>query len=56
MEYEDSGEDRVNKKTLTDITSYTTYVNHIMNLINDSSQDNHVQYFWLNANPKIWKF
>ncbi len=53
---EDSGEDRVNKKTLTDITSYTTYVNHIMNLINDSSQDNHVQYFWLNANPKIWKF
>jgi len=40
-------------KTLTDITKYPEYVDRIKELIGMDSEHNH---WWLNANPKIWKY
>ncbi len=42
-------------KTLTDITKYTDYVKKL-NLLVDGKIANEsvVNYYWLNANPKIW--
>lgn len=49
------------KKTLTEITSYKEYVRDLTNLIiNDNPTEKqslspNINYYWLNANPKIWK-
>jgi 5-methylcytosine-specific restriction enzyme B len=46
-------------KTLTDITKYPEYVDRLQRLIGieqEASVDvNKIEYYWLNANPKIWK-
>ncbi len=46
-------------KTLTDITKYPEYVDRLKRLIGieqEASVDvNKIEYYWLNANPKMWK-
>lgn len=42
-------------KTLTELTRYTKYVEKINLLIDgDTPTETGVEYYWLNANPKIW--
>ena len=44
-------------KTLTDITQYSGYPEQLMNIIdNNIINTNNINYFWLNANQKIWSF
>lgn len=52
-------------KTLTDITKYPDYVSRLRNLLNIRVEPVEntpiapsvgIQYWWLNANPKIWHF
>lgn len=49
--------DKIALKTLTNITSYKKYVEELDTLVNNNEivkeQNN---YWWLNANPKIWSF
>jgi 5-methylcytosine-specific restriction enzyme B len=67
MDWKASGEWAVTKderfamKTLTDITKYTDFVSYLNGLIRDTSQipssstsPQTRQYWWLNANPKMW--
>lgn len=46
-------------KMLTDITNYRDYVNKLISIIDIEKSPhpigNNVNYWWLNANPKIWK-
>jgi 5-methylcytosine-specific restriction enzyme B len=46
-------------KTLTDITKYPDYLEKLKKLMgieeNESGNRTEVEYYWLNANPKIWK-
>ena len=42
-------------KTLTDITKYPDYVKGLESLFfGEEKEENGVQYYWLNANPKYW--
>ncbi len=54
-----SSDNRLPLKTLTDITRYTEFVNYLNKLIETLPQEpdepgSTKQYWWLNANPKIW--
>jgi len=45
-------------KTLTDITKYPGYVDHLKKMLGISegvSENKNKNYWWLNANPKYWK-
>ena len=45
------------QKTLTDITKYPDYVDRLKRLIGIEQKEEipeHIQYWWLNANPKYW--
>lgn len=52
---------KIVSKVFTDITKYPDYVKKLMKVINnnvsniDSSNNTNLSYWWLNANPKIWK-
>lgn len=56
-----AAEYQIVKKTLTEITTYKDYVRDLINLIiNDKPVAKSIinptmGFFWLNANPKIWK-
>lgn len=52
------GEKQVAQKTLTDITSYGKYPEKLLNFMKDEPVMNNGdrQYFWLNANPRMWSF
>ena len=44
------------QKTLTDITGYNDDISRIMELMEEKQQKEDKNYYWLNANPKIWSF
>lgn len=44
------------QKTLTDITSFKDLVKQINGLFGNAAKDDKNQYWWLVANPNVWKF
>lgn len=49
-------EEKLAIKTLTDITGYKKLEDLRFKLVNSPEPPNDCQYWWLNANPKIWSF
>ena len=54
----DTSKNQLALKTLTDITSFPDFVEHLKRLVDieDSKPSGESNYWWLNANPKIWNF
>ena len=53
-----SSENQVAAKTLTDITPYPEFVEFLKNLLEQTNAQpsDGANFWWLNANPKIWDF
>jgi MoxR-like ATPase len=51
----DVGDDKIALKTLTNITKYKNFVERLKVLVNFDKKES-ANYWWLIANPQIWKF